>query len=271
MRYLTFCLAILLGLSGYINGGTIDPAVDDSQYIEYGKKHECVVPIRGIYSEQSGQKINFFGSAVVIRPRIILTAAHVLGEAKDVKITLNDKNIDLLFAIRLKKYDESKMGPFDLAVGYLKEDALINFYPELYDKQDEIGKLCSISGFGMSGNHRYGAKFHDGKKRAGSNVVKGLFNGMLVCALSDRPNTSLEFMVANGDSGGGLFIDKKLAGINSSIITHAGGILNSDMQDESCHTRISIHKPWLDFVIKELEKIDMDKQLKLNKKNFDFL
>lgn len=37
MRYLTFCLAILLGLSGYINGGTIDPAVDDSQYIEYGK------------------------------------------------------------------------------------------------------------------------------------------------------------------------------------------------------------------------------------------
>lgn len=271
MRYLLLSLAILLGLSGYVHGGTIDPTVNDSKYVEYGKKHECVVPIQGIYSENKGEKVGFFGSAIIIKPRIILTAAHVLGEGKDAHITLYDKKIKLLFGLRLKKYDESKMGPFDLAVGYLTEDAIINFYPELYEKDDEVGKVCSIAGCGMTGNHRYGAKFHDGKKRAGSNVIKELFNGMLVCSLQDKPHTSLEFMVANGDSGGGLFIDKKLAGINSCIMTHKGGILNSDIQDESCHTRISIHKPWLDFVIKELEKIDTDKKVELEDKNFEFL
>ena len=271
MRHLVLSLAILLGLLGFAQAGTIDPTVNDSKYIEYGKKHECVVPIQGIYSEEEGKKIGFFGSAVIVRPRIILTAAHVVGEGKDAHITLNDKKIHLLFGLLLKKYDKDKMGPLDIALGYLKEDAVIDFYPELYDKDDEIGKVCSISGYGMTGNHRYGAKVHDGKKRAGSNIVKELFNGMLVCSLQDRPYTSLEFMVANGDSGGGLFIDQKLAGINSCIMTHKGGTLNSDIQDESCHTRISVHKPWLDVIIKELEKMDESGKVEIDEEHFSFL
>ena len=271
MRYLIFSLAILLGLSGFVHAGTIDPTVDDSKYIEYGNQHECVVPIQGIHSEKEGRKIGFFGSAVIIRPKIVLTATHVIGEGKNAHITLKDKKIALLFSLHLKKYDKDKMGPFDIAVGYLKEEAEIDFYPELYDKDNEIGKVCSISGYGMTGNHRYGAKVHDGKKRAGSNIVKELFNGMLVCSLQDRPYTSLEFMVANGDSGGGLFIDQKLAGINSCIMTHKGGTLNSDIQDESCHTRISIHKPWLDLIIKELEKIDESGKVEIDTEHFNFL
>jgi hypothetical protein len=271
MRYLILSLAILLGLSGCLHAGTIDPTVKDSKYIEYGSKHECVVPIRGIYSEEKGKKIGFFGSAVIIRPRIIITAAHVVGEGKDAHIILNDKKIHLLFGLLPKKYEKEKMGTFDIAIGYLQEDAVIDFYPELYDKDDEIGKICSISGYGMTGNHRYGAKVHDGKKRAGSNVIKELFNGMLVCSLLDKPHTSLEFMIANGDSGGGLFIDKKLAGINSCIMTHKGGMLNSDIQDESCHTRISTHKPWLDIIIKELEKIDDGKPVEIDSESLNFL
>jgi len=271
MRYLIFSLAILLGLSGFTQAGTIDPTVDDSKYIEYGSQHECVVPIRGTYKEEEGKKIGFFGSAVIVRPRIILTAAHVLGEGKNAQITLNEQKINLLFSLQLKKYNKDKMGPFDIAVGYLEEDALIDFYPELYSEDDEIGKVCSISGYGMTGNYKYGAKLHDKKKRAGSNVVKELFNGMLVCSLGDKPHTSLEFMVANGDSGGGLFIDQKLAGINSCIMTQKGGTLNSDIQDESCHTRISIHKDWLDIIIKELEKIESSGKVEIDSEYFNFL
>ena len=111
MRYLVLSLAILLGLSGFVHAGTIDPTVNDSKYIEYGKKHECVVPIQGIYSEEEGKKIGFFGSAVIIRPRIILTAAHVVGEGKDAYITLNDKKIHLLFGLLLKKYDKIQNNP----------------------------------------------------------------------------------------------------------------------------------------------------------------
>jgi hypothetical protein len=123
----------------------------------------------------------------------------------------------------------------------------------------------------MTGDYRRGAKFHDGKKRAGSNYIDELFCGMLVCSLQSKPHTSLEFLIAQGDSGGGLFIDQKLAGINSSVMTHKGGTLNSDIQDQSCHTRISLHKPWIDFVISELESKFGLKKSKISTELFDFL
>lgn len=271
MRYLLLSSVILLGLLRFAHAGTIDPSVPDSKYLDYGKQHECVVSIQGIQSEEEGKKIGFFGSAIVIKPRIILTAAHVLSSSKDAYITLNGKKIELLFGLHLKKYNEEVMGPFDIALGYLKEDAVIDFYPELYSKNDELGKICSVAGYGQTGNHKYGAKIHDGKKRAGSNRINGFFNGMMVCSLKDSPKTSLEFMISNGDSGGGLFIDQKLAGIHSSIMTHKGGTLNSDIYDESCHTRISVHKPWLDVVIKELEKLNGEGKIEVDADYFDFL
>lgn len=253
--------------------GTIDPTVSDTKYVEYGKKHECVVEIGGEYPEQKigESKTYFTASAVIVKPKIVITAAHVVEKATNMYIKLRDDRIKIKLAIILKAYDSSKIGPFDIAVCYLEQDAFIDFYPELYDKDDEVGKICSISGFGMTGNHRYGAKVHDGKKRAGSNKIDEIFSGMLVCSVNTRPHTSLEFLIASGDSGGGLFIDQKLAGINSTIMTHKGGILNSDMQDQSCHTRISIHKRWIDFVISELESSEDLSKVKIDKQRFDFL
>jgi hypothetical protein len=56
--------------------------------------------------------------------------------------------------------------------------------------------------------------------------------------------TSLEFLIASGDSGGGLFIDGKLAGINSCIMA-VNGSPKSDYRTESGHTRISINLDWI--------------------------
>jgi len=271
MRHLILSLVILLGLLGFVHAGTIDPTVEDSKYIEYGNQHECVVQIGGEYSDQSkkGQKIGFLASAVIIKPRIALTAAHVVKNGRKMYIIINERKIDILFAVMLKAYDQNKVGPFDIAICYLKESSELDFYPKLYEKNDEVGKVCSIAGYGITGNHRQGAKIHDGKKRAGSNHVDELFNGMLVCSLNSRPYTSLEFLIAHGDSGGGLFIDQKLAGINSTIMTHKGGILNSDIQDQSCHTRISIHKPWIDFIVEEIYKGTLkNTKVKFNLLNF---
>lgn len=272
MRLLTLLLALIIGSSSCL-AGTIDPTVPDSKYVEYGAKHECVVEIGGEYPEQKVGNSNVFfrASAVIIKPRIVLTAAHVVEKAANMYIKLRDEDIKIKRAIILKAYDSSKFGPFDIAICYLEKDAFIDFYPELYGKDDEVGKICSISGFGMTGNHRYGAKVHDGKKRAGSNTIDEIFSGMLVCSLNTRPHTSLEFLIASGDSGGGLFIDQKLAGINSTIMTHKGGTLNSDLQDQSCHTRISLHKPWIDFVISELESNKGLTGAKLDRQLFDFL
>lgn len=258
MRYLILSLVTCFFLSSVISAGTIDPSVPDSKYIAYGKKHECVVPIRGEVNVESedGSVYHFKGSAVIVRPRVIITAAHVVQNTKNAYIILNDKKIPVLFTVYTANFDKKDFGSFDIAVGYLQEEAKIKFYPKLYDKTDELNKVCSIAGYGVTGTHRTGAIKTDGIKRAGSNIVEQIFNGMLLCGLKKSPSTSLEFLISHGDSGGGLFIDGKLAGINSCIMTTQNGTLNSDYNDESCHTRISTHKSWIELLIKALERLD---------------
>ena len=110
-------------------------------------------------------------------------------------------------------------------------------------------------GYGITGNFNTGAKVSDGKKRAGSNVIDYIEKHILVCSASKPGNriTELEFLISNGDSGGGLFIDQKLAGINSGIMC-SDKKLDSSYGDESCHTRISIHRDWIIKTINSYQK-----------------
>jgi secreted trypsin-like serine protease len=55
----------------------------------------------------------------------------------------------------------------------------------------------------------------------------------------------LEFLIASGDSGGGLFIDNKLAGIHSCVMT-VGKNPQSKYGEESGHTRISNFIEWIE-------------------------
>ena len=208
--------------------------------------------------DKDGKEIvlTFSGSGVIIRKRYVLTAAHVVQKAKDPFIILNGKKIFIESVVIPNLFKEEETGPYDIALCRLKEDAIIDFYPELYDKDDEIGKLCSVAGYGMHGTWTTGTIYDDGKCRAGSNYVDPIkFKGMITCSVQDvSKRTSLEFLIGNGDSGGGLFIDKKLAGIHSCIYT-GDGKLDSSYKDYSAHTRVSLHKPWIDLVINNYEEI----------------
>jgi len=62
-------------------------------------------------------------------------------------------------------------------------------------------------------------------------------------------DTNLEYCISHGDSGGGLFIDQKLAGINS-IVLASDKNPDSNYGDESGHTRISKYKDWIEDNIK---------------------
>lgn len=238
--------------------GTIDPNVPDEKYVEYGKKHQCVVELGGI-DKGSGKK--FFASAVIIKPKIILTAAHILSEAVNEKSFIlldKDNKINIVASIYPAEYNKDTFAVKDIAIGFLEKEATLDFYPELYGKDDEVGKICSISGMGITGNHKDGTTVHDGQKRAGSNIVDETFKELLICSLNTGKKTSLEFLIANGDSGGGLFIDKKLAGINSCVMADDGS-LNSNYRDWSGHTRVSIHKPWIDEIVTILENFKSEK------------
>lgn len=245
-------MTICFGLSHTCLAGTIRPDVSDQKYLDYGKKHACVLPIVGtLKNEKTGQMNQYIGSCVVLDKRIVITAAHIVTPAETSEVVFNNKRIKVDYAAYQQSYVHDGMGDNDLAICVLEEDIELDFYPKLYGEKDEIGKVCSISGYGMTGNHKTGVTKGDGKKRAGSNVIKGISSGMLYCTLKDEI-TSLEFLVANGDSGGGLFIDQKLAGINSCIMTTDKN-LDSNYNDESCHTRISMHKPWIESQIKKIK------------------
>lgn len=260
MRYLILSLIILLGLSLPAISGTRDPSTPDSKHLAYGEKHECVVQVKGKmgFVDKKGEKLEVTasGSGVIITKRYILTAAHVVQKTKDPYIILNGKKIEIEWVVIPNKYKEENTGPYDIALCRLHEDAIIDFYPELYGKDDELGKLCSVAGWGMHGTWTTGTIYDDNKRRAGSNHVDPImFHGMIVCSVQGtKSQTSLEYLIGHGDSGGGLFIDKKLAGIHSCIYT-GDGKLDSSYKDYSAHTRVSLHKPWIDLIVNGYEEI----------------
>ena len=231
-----------------LNAGTRNPNIEDSEYLSYGSKFGCVVALCG--TEQDDQL--YCASGVAIKPRWILTAAHVIKKAKTCFVTANDKKINVSIFIPHKNFESDNFGYYDIGLVYCDEDLLMVSYPELYRESDEVGKVCVMSGYGITGTFNTGAKIGDHKKRGGSNRISGTDRHLLICDLKDS-NTALEFLIASGDSGGGLFIDQKLAGINSCVLA-VDDRPDSTYGDESGHTRISQHLEWIESTINENEK-----------------
>lgn len=251
MKYISCIILVVIScfyLSNIISAGTIDPKNQDSVYIKHAERFDCVGRLCGKYEDGS----MFCASAVAISDRWIITAAHVVKDSKECFIFINDKKICVTEFIYKKEFDLDEVGMNDIAVGKCSEDIGLKNYPALYDAQDEKNKFCDISGFGITGTFESGAKKLDNKKRAGTNYVEDIFKHTLVCNASKetcKTYTQKEFLIASGDSGGGLFIDNKLAGINSFIMS-SGKSPDASYSSESCHTRISIFKKWIEEVIK---------------------
>lgn len=232
-------------------GGTIDPSLSDSKYINFGKQFNCVVKICGKYKDGT----LFCASAVVIDKHHILTAAHVVKNYERCYVTIEDKKFELSDIVVHKDFENGGFGIADIAIGYSKQDFELDGYPPIYEGDDEQDKICSISGYGFTGNFVTGAKIFDNKKRAGSNRIDYINKDLLICSASKKETqgyTQLEFLIASGDSGGGLFIDGKLAGINSCVMT-VGKVANSKYDEESGHTRVSKFKGWINEHKKKMD------------------
>lgn len=239
MKAFTFLLGIFLFSSSF--AGTIDPDTPDSKYLEYGEKFRHTVSISCFDGKGTAS-----GSAVVIDRHWILTAAHVVENCQTWTVTVDGEEYPLSKVILNPNYKTEVFGYDDIALGYSEKELVFNSYPLLYESDDEIGKICSLSGWGFTGTFNSGANISDRKRRAGSNFIDGTERRVLLCSPSRKHEkvTELEYLIASGDSGGGLFIDGKLAGIHSSIIAKDGKP-NGTYSDQSCHTRVSLYSKWI--------------------------
>ena len=233
-------LLIFYCISFQVFAGTRDPSTEDSKYVEYGSKFNFVLRICGIYADDT----KFCASSVAIGPRWIITAAHVVNNSKQCFVTINNEKKCVDQIICHKNYKESIFGEYDIAVGHVETDLGLDFYPGLYSQNDEVGKICSIAGYGLTGTFNTGIQYSDGNRRAGSNIIDSIDRKLLVCTPSRHNRTGLEFMIGSGDSGGGLFIGNKLAGINSCVMA-TDTKPDSTYGDEAGHTRVSLYIDWV--------------------------
>jgi hypothetical protein len=222
--------------------GTIDPNIPDTKYTEYAKQFHAVGRICGKYNNGT----NFCASAVAIDDHHVLTAAHVVKGSKECRFKINGEEFCLTNVTYHKDFDK-KFAIGDIAIGYSEKPLNLQNYPELYSDDKETGSNCSMAGYGLTGTFNTGVKISDNKKRAGTNIIDSIYEDLLVCSPSifgSKDHTRLEFLIGSGDSGGGLFIDGKLAGIHSCVMAE-GRSPNSVYGDESGHTRISKYIEWI--------------------------
>lgn len=240
-------LIILLFLLCQISiAGTIDPNTSDKKYIEYGKNFTYIYRLFG--NCKDGTVFN--GSAVAIDKNWLLTAAHVVNQSELCLACNDDDSVIITDIIIPNQYQEKNFGIADIALCYVKHDLGLDFYPGLYIDNNETNKICSISGYGATGTFDTGIKIFDNKKRAGSNKIDYIDREMLICSASKHNRTTLEFLIGSGDSGGGLFIDGRLAGINSCVLA-GDKKTDSGYGDESGHTRVSLYVKWIQKIMKD--------------------
>jgi len=247
-RILLFLVIFLIGSVAY--SGTIDPNTPDSKYVEYGSKFHSVVKLCCF----DGKGLSC-GSAVIIDPHWIITAAHVVENCHSWSVTVGEEQYKIDKVIIHGEYQTEVFGYNDIALGHLEKEIKLDHYPELYSGSDEFGKVCSMACLGFTGTFNTGIKTADGKRRAGSNFIDRIERKILICSPSKRNEkiTELEYLIGSGDSGGGLFIGNKLAGIHSSVIGYDGKP-NSTYTDESCHTRVSLFHDWVQKTIATIKE-----------------
>lgn len=209
---------------------------------------------------------SFAASGTLIAPNWILTAAHVVDGATSLTFNIGGNS----YSASQWAYHSKWTG--DLAAGYdialVKLSATPGIAPATrYAGSNELGAVGTSVGYGMTGTGLTGATTFDGLKRAGQNMIDRYYsnrNNRIVVSDFDNPSKpsdsyfgsstplNLEYLIAPGDSGGGLFVDfgggPLLAGVHS-FGSARDGLINSDYGDISGHTRVSAFNSWIDSIL----------------------
>lgn len=264
---LVVVLAVMFALAPQSLAGVRRDDVDDSVHTDLGatSAYESVGQFLTTTSSAG-----YWASGTVIASDWVLTAGHVVDDVTSMSFTVGGGTYSAKQWVPHPKWNGDLNRGYDIALVQLETAVPDTLTPAtLYTGKDELGATGTSVGFGMTGDGLTGATTLDGEKRAGLNVIDALYGGPAKKArifLSDFDNpgdpldssygsaTPLEheYLIAPGDSGGGVFIDlgegPMLAGVHSFGAAFDGDV-DSDYGDISGHTRVSMFSGWIDDVV----------------------
>lgn len=271
---------LLLLLAGSLalpaRAGTIRSDRLDQDYVSLGASASYSAAGK---IEVSGDIPGFIGSGTLVGNKWVLTAAHLMEGANHATFQVGGNTYTADGWVAHPGWKGEARKGNDLALMRLSAP-VNNVAPVgLYRAKDEFGQTGVFTGVGRTGTGDSGAITYDGVPRAGTNAIDGMSVGkkkvyttkltkgakIFIVDFDDpaQPGknvvgssepTDLEFLIAQGDSGGAVFLpgpsgQPLIAGIHSYGEAPVG-LDDSGYGDVTGHTRVSSYAKWIDKQIK---------------------
>lgn len=228
----------------------IRPDRDDAEYQELATKYPASVLLNAPD-----------GEGVLIAPRWILTAAHMVKALEALKplprIPIGGRTYEIQSMHAHPDYSKGNPAS-DIGLIYLKRAVGEDIEPvPLYKEKDEGGKTVIIVGHGYTG--KIGEKplpkeQWDKKRRAAINTITRISPRTLAVMIKPPDEASdLQGAAAPGDSGGPALVETpdgvRVIGVGTATDdTNANGIVG-DPGDWEIYVRVSFFVPWIEAVM----------------------
>jgi len=288
-RHVLLAELLVVSIISSTHGGTIRHDRDDSLYLDLAA-NTAFDPVGEFTWREPG--FNYLASGTLIRDDWVLTAGHVAGGTdgqgagvSNLTFHIGGTNYAADQWIPHPQWamsDESLTAGWDVGLVHLATNVDDIAPAALYlpDDGSELGLVGTMVGFGDTGTGATGYQENTaGTKRAGQNILdvvgtaetsgtpnRVFSHNRLMAVDFDSPTVgfgnnpygsgtplNLEYLVAPGDSGGGLFLDvdgqMKLAGVTSYLYSSDLNGTNCDYGDRAAFTRVSQFIDWIDDTI----------------------